>query len=320
MAEPLERLTNLLALLLETRRPLTLQQITAELVGQYPVNDHALRGAFERDKSVLRDIGVPIEQQVLSGNDAGKTAYRIDRRRYELADLDLTDDERHALQLAVAAVRTDDQWGQEGLWKLGVGGDRPSRSVAATVPTFVALPVLREAVAARATVSFGYRDVGRILDPFGLLLRDGYWYVIGYDHGHDEVRTFRVDRIDGAVSAGNSGSFERPVDFDIRAVFPSDPKLLGDPETEITHATVRIAAQRAALVAGEVGEVAVTRRHSDGSIDVEVPCLNRDAFRSWVLGLTDHAVVVAPDEVRADVVAWLGQIAGDADATTAGQG
>ena len=191
--------------------------------------------------------------------------------------------------------------------------------MAATVPTFVVLPVLREAVAARATVSFGYRDVGRILDPFGLLLRDGYWYVIGYDHGHDEVRTFRVDRIDGAVSAGNSGSFERPVDFDIRAVFPSDPKLLGDPETEITHATVRIAAQRAALVAGEVGEVAVTRRHSDGSIDVEVPCLNRDAFRSWVLGLTDHAVVVAPDEVRADVVAWLGQIAGDADATTAGQ-
>ena len=97
MAEPLERLTNLLALLLETSQPLTLQQIGNELRGQYPAKDAALRGAFERDKAVLRDVGVPIEQRVLSGSQAGQTAYWIDRSRYELAGLELTDDERQAL-------------------------------------------------------------------------------------------------------------------------------------------------------------------------------------------------------------------------------
>ena len=305
MAEPLERMTNLLALLLETKTPLTLQQIVGELTGQYPVNVAAMRGAFERDKSVLREIGVPIEQQVLAGNQAGQTAYRIDRRRYELADLELDEDERRALQLAVAAVRSDESWGREGLLKLGAGGERPSRSVAAMVPTFEALPPLREAVAAKATVAFAYREQQRELDPYGLLLRDGYWYVIGHDHRHDQVRTYRVDRIEGMVTVGAEGAFRRPDDFDLRTVFPSDPQLLGDAEREVTRAVVRIDAARAALVAGEVGDAAVLRRRDDGSIDVEVPCVNRDAFRSWLLGLTEHAVVISPDDLRAEVVAWL---------------
>ena len=312
MSEPLERLTNLLALLLETKMPLTLQQIAHELRGQYPNGEAALRGAFERDKSVLRDVGVPIEQQVLSGGQAGQTAYRIDRRRYELTDLDLTDDERQALQLAVAAVRSDEAWAQEGLWKLGAGSERPSRAVAATVPTFEALPPLREAVATHAPARFGYRNVERTLDPYGLLLRDGYWYVIGHDHSHAEVRTYRVDRIEGVVDVGDPESFERPGDFDIRAVFPADPKLLGEPESEHTRANVRIAAGRAALVASEVGDEAVVARYHDGAIEVEVPCINRDAFRSWVLGLTDNAVIVAPAAVRDEFVEWLRRMAATA--------
>ena len=32
---------------------------------------------------------------------------------------------------------------------------------------------------------------------------------------------------------------------------------------------------------------------------------NRAAFRSFVLGLLDHAEVLAPPELRADMVAWL---------------
>jgi proteasome accessory factor B len=310
MAEPLERLTNLLALLLETAQPLTLQQIANELGAQYPQKGAALRGAFERDKAVLRDVGVPIDQRVLSGNQAGQTAYWIDRRRYELAGLDLTDEERQALQLAVAAVRSDQAWGQEGLWKLGAGGAGPSSAVAATVPTLEVLPTLREAVARNATVEFAYRDTARSLDPYGLLLRDGYWYVIGHDRGRDEIRTYRVDRIDGAVTSGPPGVFRRPTDFDIRTVFPSDPKLLGDAENEVSRAIVNVAPSRATLVAAEVGDDAVVERYDDGSIDVDVPCVNRDAFRSWVLGLTEHAVVVRPAELREEIVRWLEGIAG----------
>ena len=86
-----ERLTNLLALLLETPRPLTLVEIAGEMQGQYPTAKPTLRAAFERDKAALREIGVPIEAEVLTGDRAGESGYRIDRARYELADLDLED-------------------------------------------------------------------------------------------------------------------------------------------------------------------------------------------------------------------------------------
>ena len=74
MAERVERLTNLLALLLETPEPLSLVEIAGELRGQYPEKDAAQRGAFERDKAALRELGVPIEQEVVVGGPyAGST-------------------------------------------------------------------------------------------------------------------------------------------------------------------------------------------------------------------------------------------------------
>jgi predicted DNA-binding transcriptional regulator YafY len=298
-----ERLTNLLALLLETPRPLTLVEIESELRGQYVGKDATRRAGFERDKAALRAIGVPIETTVLSGAQAGVSAYRIDRARYELADLDLEPDERQALQVAVAAIRP--AAGEPALWKLGVdlSADAAVGAVTATVPDLPQLPALREAAARRAVVQFEYREKGRQLDPYGLLLRAGFWYVVGRDHEHDEVRTYRVDRITGAVDVGPAGAFERPADFDARQAFPVDPKLLGT-TGEVT-ALVRVDADRAPAIERELGAGRVVERHDDGSIDVEVPSANHAAFRSWVLGLSEHAVVLSPADVRAEVVDWL---------------
>jgi proteasome accessory factor B len=304
MADALERITNLIALLLETNQPLTLDQIVHEL-GQYPAGEAAQRGAFERDKSLLRELGVPIESKVLAGNDAGKTAYWIDRRRYELTDLDLTDDEKHALQLAVAASRLDE--GEFGLLKLGADGAAVS-PVIANIPDVAALPVLREAAAQRTEVVFGYRGVERRLQPYAVLLRDGSWYVIGHDAGHGEVRTFRVDRIEGGVALGAVRSFERPEGFDVRTVFPADPKLLGDAPSSV--ARVRVDAARARAAAASLGEAAVVRRFDGGDLELEVPCANVDAFRSWLFGFGVHAEVLGPPEVRESVVAWLREMAG----------
>jgi proteasome accessory factor B len=299
VADALERITNLVALLLETRAPLTLQQISDELSEYYPANESAARGAFERDKALLRDIGVPLESEVLSGADAGKTAYRIDRRRYELTDLHLTDDERAALELAAATVRLADA--RFGMLKLG-GGDVEHSPVVANVPDLPALPALREATAARSEVTFDYRGTGRRLHPFALLLREGFWYVIGHDLGHDEVRTYRVDRIEGAVAAGPPAAFERPAGFDPRAAFPTDAKMLGDSPA---HARVVIDAARASAAARELGADAVLERRADGSVVVEVPYANVFGLASWLFGWGGHAEVIGPPDAREFVVGWL---------------
>ena len=67
---------------------------------------------------------------------------------------------------------------------------------------------------------------------------------------------------------------------------------------------LRIDAVRAGSVERELGSDRVVER-LDGAIVVRVPASNLPAFRSWVLGLLDHAVVLEPDHVRSAIVEWL---------------
>ena len=309
MADRVERLTNLLALLLETRQPLSLDEIAGELNDQYPEGQGARRASFERDKSALREIGVPIEQEIVPGGQyAGQTRYWIDRDRYEMRDLQLDDDETRALQVAMAATRPGSTVGQEALWKLGAGLLDGSAPITAIVPDFASLPVLREAVSRRTSVTFTYRSVDRIVDPWGLLLRDGFWYLVGFDHARAERRTFRIDRIESDVVVQSDSKFDRPSDFDPRDAIPDDPKLIGA-DMSTPDARVRIDAHRASAVIRELGDGRVAARHPDGSIEVDVACANLPAFRSWVLGFLEHAEVIGPDDVRQHVVEWLREVA-----------
>ena len=96
-----ERLVNLIALLLDTRRPLTLDQV-AELVPGYEASGESLRRMFERDKEELRGLGVPVERAPIDawGTEEG---YFIDPEAYGMPELDLAPDERAALALAARA-------------------------------------------------------------------------------------------------------------------------------------------------------------------------------------------------------------------------
>jgi predicted DNA-binding transcriptional regulator YafY len=305
MADRVERLTNLLALLLETPEPLSLVQIAGELSGQYPESQTARRAAFERDKAALREIGVPIDQEIVGGADAGQTRYWIDRGRYEMHGLELDDDEMRALQVAMAATRPGSSSGQDALWKLGGGVVDQGAVVAAIVPDVAELPTLRDAVSSRRAVTFGYNDVDRVVDPWGLLLRNGYWYLIGFDHGRGERRTYRIDRIAGRVAIDDASEpFERPTDFDPRDAFPDDPKMIGADPT-VPDALVRIDASRVGVAVRDLGDDRVVRWLEDGSVEVMVPCANLPAFRSWLLGYLEHAEVLEPAAVRADVIAFL---------------
>lgn len=305
VTQALERITNLLALLLETRVPLTAEQIAHELAGQYPEHLPAMRGAFERDKAVLRDVGIPIHTEVLSGDQAGRTAYSIDRDQYELRGLELDADEQRALQVAVATTRLSQA--EFGLFKLG-GAPEADSLVSAYVPELAELPALREAVAERCPVRFVYHGSPRHLWPYGLLLRTGNWYVVGHDVDHQAQRTYRVDRIEGAVAVGEPQQFDRPEGFTAASAFPADPKELGDDGA--ARAQVRFDAGRAGFVVRALGDDAVIERGADGSITVQVACANMDAFRAWLFSWGTHAVVVGPPDVRRAIVDWLTDLAG----------
>ncbi|MGC6397612.1 MAG: helix-turn-helix transcriptional regulator [Ilumatobacteraceae bacterium] len=305
MADRVERLTNLLALLLETRRPLTLHEIASELEGQYPDAGQARRAAFERDKAALREIGVEISTETFGGDRAGEMGYRIERSSFELPDLGLTDDEVRALQVALAATRPDSAIGEEALLKLGGVGGGVGGPIRMHLPELPALPILRSAVAQRHPVLFRYSGNIRKVEPWGLLLRDGFWYVVGFDQDRRARRTFRVDRCEGEVAIDSAIVFDPPADGDVGAALPTNPLLLGDELAAEREAVVHIAARRAWLVEREIGSERILVRHDDGSITIRLPFTNEDALRSWVLGFLDDAELLEPVDVRDRLIEWL---------------
>lgn len=298
MVDRLERLTNLVALLLNASKPMTLDEIVMGIEG-YPTEAESRRQAFERDKRLLRDEGVPVDTVY---KEDGKAAYRIKPDDYYLPPLDLSDDERVAINLAVAAVHLEGENAQEALWSLG---DAKSDHVPplAALPVIDALPALFDACRRRATAAFAYRGQRRTLEPWGLFFRSGYWYVAGNDVDREEERVFRADRIQGDVEVGDGGAFERPADFDPRQVMPEQAFRMVTAEP--TTVTVEVDAGYARVAMADAGEDAVVERRDDGSVVLEVAVTNPDGFRSWLFGFLDHARVLGPDSVRDQIVKWL---------------
>lgn len=303
-----ERMLNLVALLSESSAALTLEDIAQKMQGQYPENQEARRTSFERDKKSLRKLGIPITMRTLAGADAGKTAYSIDRAGYSLIDFGLNAEELTALQQAAAMVQIGTSWGRQAVQWLGgeVTGAEAPTAVNISVASQT-LPVLWTAVAHNQPVTFSYRGSTRLLHPYGLLARNGFWYLIGRDPARDVQVTFRVDRIEGDVVAGEKGSFERPENFDASAALSRDAKSFSDGGNEV--AVVRVDYRIAPSVVRELGEDAVVARRSDGSVDVEVACGNTVAFESWLFAMVDRAEVVSPENVRHRIIQRLTQMA-----------
>jgi predicted DNA-binding transcriptional regulator YafY len=302
VVDRLERLTNLVALLLNTQRPLTLDEIVMRIEG-YPTEPESRRQAFERDKRLLRDEGVPMDTVHV---DDGRAAYRITPEEYYLPPLDLSGDELVALNLAVAAVHLEGGRGREAMWSFG---DAPADAVPAlaALPVIDALPALFDGCRRRATVSFDYRSQRRTLEPWGLFFRDGYWYVAGNDMDRGEERVFRADRIQGAVEVGPAGAFVPPPDFDPRQVMPDQAFRMATAEPALVE--VEIDAPYARTAIADAGEDAVIERRDDGSVLLRIAVTNPDGFRSWLFGFLDHAHVIGPESVRSQIVKWLESMA-----------
>src|SRR6266508_2956772 len=219
-----ERLVNLTALLLDTPRPLTLDEV-AEMVPGYEASGESLRRMFERDKEELRGLGVPVERAAMDawGSDEG---YFIDPKAYGMPELRLDPDERAALALAARA------WSGAGLdpaavsghakldLDTGAGGEPVRADLAGGSPLVAAL---LEAVTNRKRIAFTYQPPGREpaerqLEPYALVHRRGTWYVVGNDLDRDAQRSFRLTRIRSDVrrlrATARGPDFEVPEGFD----------------------------------------------------------------------------------------------------------
>ncbi|MDE0319696.1 MAG: WYL domain-containing protein [Acidimicrobiaceae bacterium] len=272
------------------------------------------RASFERDKALIRNLGVRITESI---EHDGATSYTIRREDYFLPDLQLTPDEQLALRFAAARVDIGETWDLEAVAKLtstetaASGGDG-SLSADVALETAAAqqtagslLPRLAAASAERAQVRFAYGGRRRDAQPLGLLCRAGYWYLAAREDG--VVKTFRVDRMESDADVGERGAFAR-ADVDVAALLPSEPMEIDFGDDFV--ARVQIDATMAQQPTAERGRV--VERHDDGSVTVTVRVRNRAAFRVWLLDMGRHAVVESPPELVDEVTSWLRALVSDA--------
>ena len=303
MVEKLERQMNLLATLLQTDRHLVASDIQQRVEG-YPDEQVAYRRAFERDKDDLRRLGVPIDIARTETPEGPIDGYRVHQGDYYLHDLDLEADEVVALSMALQLIRLDGSGGAgtDAIWKLGGAAPEERRSEIGAIAIGPAVSQLHQAEKQRVSVRFRYRDELRTVEPWRLAFRRGHWYLSAYDVERCDPRSFRLDRIDGAIETleerpaaeprGPQTAERQPWEF-----APDD----GEPVTAI----VRVDAGHSSWARRRLGEDAVEREHDDGSVDLRFEVSNPHGLRSFVLEMLEHAEILSPPELRQDFVDWL---------------
>jgi proteasome accessory factor B len=306
-----ERLVNLVLCLLSTRQYLPAERVRGIVPGYADApSDEAFYRMFERDKTELRDLGIPLE---VGRNSAFDTVdgYRIARRDYELGDIDLEPDEAAAVALAARLWDSPELTGAAhgALLKLRAAGVDVDHASPAIVEPKVrtaepAFGPLLAAVQAGRAVTFAYRRPtpaelrSRTLEPWGVVSWRGRWYVVGHDRDRDAPRCFRLSRIVGEVHAiGPPGAVSRPEGVDLLEFVSkagNEPAISATARVWVAEGRAAGVRRRAKVVGGRI----VAGVPGD---ELELELRFPESAASWLAGFGSDVLVIEPDVLRKSV-------------------
>ena len=300
-----ERLVNLTIALLATKRYLTKTEIFNSVDG-YEGTAETKERMFERDKDDLRSLGIEIEVGSFDPLFNDEAGYKIKQEKYQFELGDISSTEVSLLSLAAEAWQ-EASFGdvaQSALLKLrSVGIPSDDLAIPATVHKLndggQDLSLITKAIAKSQSLAFAYLDSAlsiktRRIVPIALSTRNGFWYLSGVDQEIQEIRTFRIDRISGAITASAGPSnFQTPTGFDPNEALSESPL----PEFALIDVRVGKASSLRALAIS---------KQSLGEWDrIKIPILNLDSLSSIVLWHGPDAFVQEPTNLRDLVVEHL---------------
>ena len=226
VSRKIERLINLTIALLATKRYLTKSEIFRTVEG-YEGSAETKERMFERDKDDLRSLGIAIDVGSFDPLFNDEAGYRIKSESYQLDLGEITPTDVSLLSLAADAwqgAAFADQ-AQSAILKLSsIGVPADPIDIPGLSPKLANssndLETIAGAVGSSDYLIFDYLSPKLLLEkreiiPIALSNRSGFWYVSGVDSAVQEVRTFRLDRVNGAITVRkNKEVFEFPSDFE----------------------------------------------------------------------------------------------------------
>lgn len=234
-----ERLINLTLALLATKRYLSKADIFKKIPG-YEGSAETKERMFERDKDELRSLGIQIEvssSDPLFEDDLG---YLIDSNSLQFGTDEFNKEELLLLTMAgnlwhETALQMDSK---SALLKIqSLSG--PVESDITTTPKIKLnedsqlLMSVFSAIENRQTLTFEYSGKLRVVNPFGLITNNGFWYLIASEA--EITKSFKIVRIEGVLLIGSQkDAFVKPTNVDIPGFFNEN----SHPKSQI--ATIRI--------------------------------------------------------------------------------
>ncbi len=165
---------------------------------------------------------------------------------------------------------------------------------------------LSEALLARKRVRFRYHGIvrgeatDRDVAGYGLMFQAGHWYLVGHDALRDDIRVFRVERMDAPepnARAPKSPDYEIPDDFRLRDDLRREAWELGQ-EGEGTLRALVLFAFPTSLWAERNARGELIEAREDGSAVRAFDVAQVGPFLRWILSLEGDAVVLQPPELR----------------------
>ncbi|RRR77044.1 YafY family protein [Streptomyces sp. RP5T] len=169
------------------------------------------------------------------------------------------------------------------------------------------LPAVADAVWDDRPVTARYRgregEVERELEPYGLVLKAGVWYLCARVPDGGSFRVYRIDRF--TVVTAREARFERDEEFDLpgfwaeqaerfaRSILRAEVvvRLSGDGVRRLPYVVDPVSAREALTAAGAADE--------DGWLTVTLPVESEEVARSQLAGLGPEVEVLAPERLRA---------------------
>ncbi|MGW4060374.1 helix-turn-helix transcriptional regulator [Amycolatopsis sp. NPDC004747] len=180
-----------------------------------------------------------------------------------------------------------------------------------------ALATVVEAVWSRQRLSVSYRRRDKVatreLEPLGLVLKAGVWYLVARVVPDDALRTYRVSRI--LTAAAQDTTFDRPPDFDLPAWWRASSATF-----EQVARPVRARARLAPAAVRELrrvfgGEhladtvVSLGPPEADGWAEAELALEDGDIGLGQLVALSPGVEVLDPPELRAALAAIGAELA-----------
>lgn len=162
-----------------------------------------------------------------------------------------------------------------------------------------------KSIKSRKTITFDYKSVSsqiykqKTFDAYHVLCQKGNWYVIGYDHGADDIRVYAMARIKSIVLSPEL--FKIPADFKLENHVDLDFGVWNNTEPPEEYELLFVPAMANYITERQWHKGQEVEVLEDGSVLLKFKSNQKEMIFTWVMGFGNSVTVKGPEGLREKV-------------------